>query len=63
MVAVWQFGTAVDVVIVTPEDVDRYRDTHCLVICPALREGKVVYERKRFPPDDPVNGSTGPRAI
>ena len=33
----------VDVVVVTPEEVDRYRDTHCLVICPALREGKVVY--------------------
>ena len=28
---------AVDVVVVTPEDVERYRDTHCLVICPALR--------------------------
>jgi uncharacterized protein len=35
---------AVDVVLVTAEDVLRYRDTHCLVICPALREGKVVYE-------------------
>ena len=34
---------AVDVVLVTPEDVERYRDTHCMVICPALREGKVVY--------------------
>jgi predicted nucleotidyltransferase len=34
---------AVDVVVVTPEEVDRYRDTHCLVICPALKEGKVVY--------------------
>jgi predicted nucleotidyltransferase len=34
---------AVDVVLVTPEDVERYRDTHCLVICPALKEGKVVY--------------------
>jgi uncharacterized protein len=34
---------AVDVVVVTPEEVERYRDTHCLVICPALREGKVVY--------------------
>ena len=34
---------AVDVVLVTPEDVERYRDTHCLVICPALREGKLVY--------------------
>jgi uncharacterized protein len=34
----------VDAVVVTPEEVERYRDTHCLVICPALREGKVVYE-------------------
>lgn len=37
---------AVDVVVVTPEEVERYRDTHCLVICPALREGKVIYEAK-----------------
>jgi predicted nucleotidyltransferase len=34
---------AVDAVVVTPEEVERYRHTHCLVICPALREGKVVY--------------------
>lgn len=33
----------VDVVVVTPEEVERYRDTHCLVICPALKEGRVVY--------------------
>ena len=40
-------GTAaVDVVLATPEDVERYRDTHCLVICPALKEGKVVYDSK-----------------
>ena len=37
---------AVDVVLVTPEEVDRYRDTHCMVICPALEEGKVVYDSK-----------------
>jgi predicted nucleotidyltransferase len=36
-------GQAVDVILVTPEEVDRYRHTHCLVIAPALREGKVVY--------------------
>src|SRR5437870_476250 len=36
-------GAAADVVIVTPEEVERYRDTPCVVICPALREGKVVY--------------------
>lgn len=34
---------AVDVIVVTPQEVDRYRNTHCLVIAPALREGKVVY--------------------
>jgi uncharacterized protein len=34
----------VDAVVVTPEEVELYRDTHCLVICPAMREGKVVYE-------------------
>ena len=33
---------AVDVVV-TPEDVDRYRHTPALVIAPALREGREVY--------------------
>lgn len=37
-------GAAVDVVVVTPADVERYKDSHMLVIKPALREGKVVYE-------------------
>ena len=37
-------GQAVDVVVVTPEDIERYRDSHSLVIKPALQEGKVVYE-------------------
>jgi predicted nucleotidyltransferase len=36
-------GAAVDVIVVTPKEAQRYRDTSCLVICPALREGKVVY--------------------
>ena len=40
---------AVDAVVVTPEEVERYRDTHCLVICPALREGTVIYEAKTLP--------------
>lgn len=34
----------VDAVVVTPEEVDRYKDAPCLVIHPALRDGKVVYE-------------------
>lgn len=37
-------GAPVDVVVVTPADVERYSDSHALVIKPALREGRVVYE-------------------
>lgn len=37
-------GAAVDVVVATPADVERYKDSHALVIKPALQEGKVVYE-------------------
>jgi predicted nucleotidyltransferase len=36
-------GQAVDVVVVTAEQVERHRDTHWLVIAPALREGREVY--------------------
>jgi uncharacterized protein len=36
-------GRAVDVVVATPEDLERYADSSGLVIGPALREGKVVY--------------------
>jgi hypothetical protein len=25
-------GQAVDVIVVTPEEIEKYRDTHCLVI-------------------------------
>lgn len=35
---------AVDVIVVSSEDVARYKDSHALVIKPALQEGKVVYE-------------------
>jgi len=38
---------AVDVIVVTPEDVERYGDSHALIIAPALKEGKVVYERPK----------------
>ncbi|MCY3869909.1 MAG: nucleotidyltransferase domain-containing protein [Gemmatimonadetes bacterium] len=37
-------GAAVDAFVVTPQAVERYKDSHALVIKPALREGKVVYE-------------------
>ena len=36
-------GQAVDVIVATPEQVEQYRDTHCLIIAPALREGREVY--------------------
>jgi predicted nucleotidyltransferase len=36
-------GQAVDVVVVTPEQVEKHRETHWMVICPALREGREVY--------------------
>ena len=36
-------GQAVDVVVVTPEDVERYGNDHALVIAPALEEGEVIY--------------------
>ena len=36
---------ATEVVLATPEQVERYRDSFCLVFYPALREGKVIYDR------------------
>jgi len=36
-------GQAVDIIVVTPEDIERYKDSFAVVIYPALREGKVVY--------------------
>jgi len=38
-------GLPKDVIVVTPEEVERYRDTVGTIIYPALREGKVLYER------------------
>ena len=37
-------GAAVDAIVVSPADVERYKDSHALVIKPALREGRVLYE-------------------
>lgn len=36
-------GQAVDIVIVTPADVERYRDSRAVVVGAALREGRLVY--------------------
>ena len=37
-------GAAVDALVVSPEDVERFKDGHALIIKPALRESRVVYE-------------------
>lgn len=42
-------GLPVDVVVVTPEDVTRYRHANGLVIEPALDEGRVVYDATALP--------------
>jgi predicted nucleotidyltransferase len=34
----------VDAILVSPADVERYKNSHALVIKPALKEGRVVYE-------------------
>ena len=37
-------GAAVDAIVVSTADVERYKDSHALVIKPALQHGTVVYE-------------------
>lgn len=36
-------GVAKDVIVVTPEDVERHKDNRGLVLYPALRDGKLLY--------------------
>lgn len=36
-------GQAVDIVVLTPEDVQRYRHSPAMVVEPALREGRTIY--------------------
>jgi len=43
--ALADMGLPKDVVVVTPEEVERYRDIVGTIIRPALREGRVLYER------------------
>ncbi|MCY3829097.1 MAG: nucleotidyltransferase domain-containing protein [Rhodospirillaceae bacterium] len=35
---------AIDVIVATPGDVQRYRNSHSLVFKPALRDGRTVYD-------------------
>ena len=40
-------GIAKDVAVVTPDDLERYRDLVGTIVRHALREGRVLYERQR----------------
>jgi len=44
-VALQGMGVAKDIVVATPEEVDRFGDLVGTILYPALREGKVLYER------------------
>jgi len=44
-VALWGIALPADVLVCTPEQIDKYKDIVGTIIYPALREGKVVYER------------------
>ncbi len=37
---------SIDLVVVTPQQVEEYRNSPFSVVCPAMREGMVVYERE-----------------
>lgn len=39
-------GVAKDIVLATPDEIRRYGDAIGTILRPALREGKVLYERK-----------------
>jgi len=39
------FGRPVDIVVATPEDIERYRHSPALVLAPALKEGVLIYAR------------------
>jgi len=34
-----------DIVVATPAEVERYKDSFCLVFHPATRDGKVIYDK------------------
>lgn len=36
-------GAAVDIIVATPEDIERYGESPYLVYLPALRDGRVIY--------------------
>ena len=48
--ALSEIDIGVDVVLASPETVEQYRNSYCLVYYPAMREGKIVYEAQALSP-------------
>lgn len=43
--ALWGIDLSADILVFSPEEIEKYRDLIGTIIYPALREGKVVYEQ------------------
>ena len=43
--ALWDAGVSKDIIVVRPEEFERYRNVMGTIIYPAARDGKVLYER------------------
>ena len=43
--ALWDAGVSKDIIVVRPEEFERYRNVIGTIIYPAARDGKVLYER------------------
>lgn len=54
-------AVAVDAIVFSPEDVERYKYSHALFIKPTLWEGKVAYEAPDCFPSRRSAGATEPR--
>lgn len=42
--ALWDLGVATDIVVVTPEELERLREWRSSVVAHAIREGRVLHE-------------------
>lgn len=42
-------GQAVDIIVATPEQLDQYKDSPLMVVFPALREGRIIYDARPVP--------------
>ena len=43
--ALWRFSVPIDILLFTPEEVDKWKDSTNHIIARSLREGRVLYDR------------------